>query len=64
MRQGELWKQELCIFFSSYCCNGMNFYDVALLKYKNIQGHIDIVRHKTKNTTTNGGKGKSKFLRA
>ena len=35
----------------------MNFYDAALLKYKNIQGNmLTFIRHKTKNTTTSGGK--------
>ena len=35
----------------------MNFYDVAMLKYKNISGDImTFVRHKTKNTSTNGVK--------
>ena len=44
-------------WFFCYCCNGMNFYDVAMLKYKNISGDIlTFVRHKTKNTTTSGVK--------
>ena len=35
----------------------MNFYDVALLKYKNIQGDMfTFIRQKTKNTTTSGAK--------
>ena len=44
-------------FFFLYLSNGMNFYDAALLKYKNIQGNmLTFIRHKTKNTTTSGGK--------
>ena len=40
-------------FFFLYLSNGMNFYDAALLKYKNIQGNmLTFIRHKTKNTTT------------
>jgi site-specific recombinase XerD len=36
----------------SYVCNGMQFKDIAHLKYKNISGEFfHFVRHKTKNTT-------------
>lgn len=36
----------------SYVCNGMQFKDIAHLKYKNINGQFfHFVRHKTKNTT-------------
>ena len=44
-------------FFFCYLSNGMNFYDVAMLKYKNIQGDMfTFIRQKTKNTTTSGAK--------
>ena len=36
----------------SYVCNGMQFKDIAYLKYKNINGQFfHFIRHKTKNTT-------------
>jgi hypothetical protein len=36
----------------SYVCNGMQFKDIAHLKYKNIDGDFfHFIRHKTKNTT-------------
>lgn len=36
----------------SYVCNGMQFKDIAHLKYKNISGEFfHFIRHKTKNTT-------------
>ena len=44
-------------FFFCYLGNGMNFRDLALLKYKNIEGEIlTFVRHKTRNSTTSGAK--------
>jgi integrase/recombinase XerD len=44
-------------FFFCYLCNGMNFKDLAMLKNKNIRGNmITFIRHKTRNTTTNGQK--------
>lgn len=44
----------IAFFFFSYLCNGMNFKDVAYLKWKNIDGDIlSFVREKTKNTKQN-----------
>ncbi|GEO08302.1 tyrosine-type recombinase/integrase [Segetibacter aerophilus] len=44
-------------FFFCYLSNGMNFRDLAMLKWKNVHGNmITFVRHKTRNTTTNGQK--------
>jgi len=44
----------IAFFFFSYLCNGMNFKDVAYLKWKNINGDIlSFVREKTKNTKRN-----------
>ncbi|MDQ2718255.1 MAG: site-specific integrase [Bacteroidota bacterium] len=44
----------IAFFFFSYLCNGMNFKDVANLKWKNINGDIlSFVREKTKNTKQN-----------
>lgn len=37
---GVVQTRAVAWWFFCYCCNGMNFYDVALLKYKNIQGNI------------------------
>jgi integrase len=39
-------------WFFSYCCNGMNIKDIALLRYKNLQGQtIVFYRAKTLNTS-------------
>jgi len=44
----------IAFFFFSYLCNGMNFKDIAMLKWKNINGDIlSFVREKTKNTKRN-----------
>lgn len=50
-------------FIFCYLCNGMNFKDVAVLKFKNVKGDIlTFVREKTKNTTIEDGKEINCFL--
>lgn len=44
----------VAFFFFCYLCNGMNFKDVGMLKFKNIQGNVlSYVREKTKRTKNN-----------
>ncbi len=42
----------LKLWLFSYMCNGINFADIATLKYENIKGqNIEFIRQKTKDTT-------------
>jgi integrase/recombinase XerD len=51
----ELEQKAIAYFFFCYLGNGMNFKDMAHLKYRNIQGDvISFVRQKTKRTKSNG----------
>lgn len=54
---GVMETRAKAFFFFCYLGNGMNFRDLTLLKFKNIQGEIlTFVRHKTRNSTTSGAK--------
>lgn len=53
LNKQEMWAKEMWMF--SYLCNGINFKDIALLKFKNLKDdEIIIQRGKTINTKKDG----------
>ena len=53
--ENQLEQRAIAFFFFCYLGNGMNFKDLAHLKFKNIQGDvISFVRQKTKRTKSSG----------